>query len=160
MPRDFSKPYTEEEVEGLKEVFCRLPTYKAGIGITTKDFAALIQAMEYPRTPEQFQAYVSYYEEACGGVLSLANFLDNLRSLHKTSSFAREMATHCFKFDGNGRGEASAERFEKLMAMITAHDPTLPKKSYQEFAKEADVNEDGEISIDECVEWIEKNSSK
>jgi len=159
MPRDFSKPYTEAELEVLKDQFCSLPSYKIGIGITSADIPALIKLMEYPRTEEQVEAYIKYWDDSTGGILSLENFLGVLSGLHESSKMTRELAVRSFGFEESGYTKATAEKFGTLLTLMSAHDPSIPKKLYQEFEKEADINEDGDISIDELVQWIEKYTS-
>jgi Ca2+-binding EF-hand superfamily protein len=40
---------------------------------------------------------------------------------------------------------------------MTAHDEKLKRKTFEDFVKEADTNQDGLVSIDECAEWITRN---
>jgi Ca2+-binding EF-hand superfamily protein len=154
MPRDWSKPYTEAELENLKEVFSSMPSFEPGGWAKASDIPLLIQGMDYPRTPEQVKAYQEYWETHCGGIVTLEEFIQHASQLHETSKFAREYA---LRFDMDGNGYISADEFAALMSLMVEHDPRLPRKSYEEFVDDADKDEDGKVSIDECTRWIEEN---
>jgi len=151
MSRDFSKPYTQEELEGLKTMFRDLPTYKPGGWVKASDIPAIIQGMGYTRTPEQVGAYQAHWEDHYGGVVTLEAFLESASVLHDTAEYAKDYA---LRFDKNGDGQISAEEFKALINVISKHDPKLEGITFEHFVEEADLDHDGQVSIHECAEWI------
>jgi len=148
--RDFSKPYTEEELQEQREMFRALPTFKDGI-IQSTDVPALIVGMRWQRTPEQVAAYEEYVRVGMGGTLTEDSFIDIIQGLRRTSSFMRVLAVDC---DKDKDGLISAEDFENILKILIVSDPRLTGKSYADFVEEADTNKDGAVDIEECVAWI------
>jgi len=154
--RDMTIPYTDQEIQDLRDIFRSLPTCTNDTILTT-DFPALVIGMRYERTPEQIQAYQKYWLERNGGKLTLADFLDSAQSVYKTSLYAKDYAV---KADKNQDGVISAEEFSSILELMQVHDPKLQGRSYEDFVKEADTNEDGEVDIEELTKWIEKYSTR
>jgi len=150
--RDMSIPYTEEELQALRELICSLPTYKDG-NVYADDIPAVVKAMRYERTPEQIQAYDKYWRESFGGSMAVDSFIDYARGVHKTHLIAREFVRD---MDKDKNGFISANEFACILQCLGSHDPKLKDKTFEDFVKEADTNRDGVVDIEECVKWIEK----
>jgi len=153
---DFSKPLSTDDLQELEKMFRGLATFNSSDGgwLPASSIPELVKTMGYSRTEEQVLAYQEHFQTYHGGVLTLKEFLEVAATLHKTRLFAKEYAS---KFDTNGSGFISAEEYAMLMTVLVKHDPRLPKKSFEEFLAEADTNQDGKVSLEECSQWIEEN---
>jgi len=148
--RDFSKPYTEKELQEQRQMFRALPTFKEAC-INSSDVPALILGMRWQRTPEQVFAYQEYVNTAMGGTLTEESFVDIIQGLQRTSNFVRVLAVDA---DKDKDGLISADEFEQILKVLVVSDPRLTGKSYADFVAEADTNKDGAVDIEECVAWI------
>jgi len=153
MTRDFSKPYTKEELDDLAACFKTLPTYTPGGYVLDTDIPQIIEMMGYPRTKEQAQAYADFHRKQFGGIVTLDKILSDISVIHETSKLAKSYAEH---IDLDKSGTIEVEEFGELMKLLTVHDPRLggAKVSFEEFVSQADKNKDGKVSIEECAEWV------
>jgi len=156
MPRDWSIPLTDAEIEEMKSKFRAMPTYKPGGHIYSKDFVKFCEAIGYPRTQKQLMAYKDLLDKTYGGIYTMDLFVEAAKRIHSSSEVARFRAE---QYDLDGNGYISAEEFVELMEFMTIHDPSLPKTNFEQFVKQADTDKDGKVSIDECAKWIEANTN-
>lgn len=155
MSHDMTKPYTEEELEGVKAIFRSMPSYVERVSST--DTALLIKRLGWPRSPAQTQAYIDYWNKFFDGVIPLPFLLQICRHLHDSLQLMREAVKEC---DKDGNGYISKDEFGLLLSYLVIHDPNVKSTPFDQFVKEADTNKDGLVSIDECVAWVEKLMKK
>ena len=153
--RDMSVPYSEEELASVVEIFKSLPTFEND-SIASTDMAVLIERMRYKRTPEQNAAYKKYWDLLFGGRIPLNIWLLIFKAIHERKKWYLVAATH---LDTNKNGFIDPEDFKYMLDLTLAHDPTVAGLTYEQFVQEADLNEDGKVSIEESAEWIEKRAS-
>ena len=155
---DWTVPLSDSELADLIKLFKSMPSYKdENDAISTNDFPVMLKEMGYERTPEQTAAYQKYWDEKSGGKLTKDEFVTAVTTLRSTSEYFAK--TYAVKFDTDGDGFISVDEFKPILELLSTHDPTIAGISYEEFIKQADKNNDGKVSIDECAGWIEKHST-
>ena len=151
-----SRAFTEEDVKNVRDnIFPSLPSYKPDGTIASSDIPELCEKLGWERTPEQLKAYQDYWDEHHGGRAHYELGTSIGVKSHTTGPWFREFVTAC---DRNGDGYIQKEDFELFFKIFNAHHPGS-KASYNDFIKEADVNQDGKVSIDEAVAWVEKQNA-
>jgi len=150
--RDMSKPWSEEELEDLRTRLKKMPTYKNGY-VSTSDFPAIYRAMNYDLPQNQAEAIIKFADQTYGGKISLEDVIRYASTFYNPSLTAR---AHAINFDLDKDGFISAPEFEPILEILRVVYPNskLPGKTFQDFVKEADSNNDGKVSIDECADWI------
>jgi len=155
MSRDPNKPYSEQELNDLKFAFRSLPTHFTNTNsedfIRTSDFPLLLKLTNLDKTPEQLAGYIKFFDDNHGGILPLSDFINNASTQHDSKKMLQAMAR---AFDKNGDEFISASELSELTKVLRIHDPKMNKIPFEKFLEEADTDNDGKVSIDECDEWI------
>ena len=152
--RDMSVPYSEEELECVVKIFKSMPTLKDD-SIASTEISALMEAMRYKRTPEQSAAYTKHWDLLFGGRIPLNEWILIFRGIHERKKWFLVAASH---LDRDKNGVIDAEEFKYMFELTASHDPSVAGVTYEQFVEEADINHDGQTSIEECADWIEKRS--
>ena len=154
--RDLSIPLSEEELASMVKIFKSMPTFEDDT-ISSIDSSAVLKAMDFRRSPEQHSAYEKYWDSHFGGRIPLQEAILIFKSLHEIRKWFRVLAAH---FDRNKDGFIDAGEFKDVLELSVTHDPTLAGLTYEQFVKEANVNNDGRVSIEQCADWMENHAQK
>jgi len=156
MPRDFTKPYTDAELEEVKKKFRELPTYDKGTdSVKSSDFVLLAKAIGFGKTDEEIKLAQDFWAKHSGGIIKWDNFMDMAKAAHDMGEASQVMARIV---DKDGDGFISSDEFDELFKCMKIHDERLRELSFSDFVTEADINQDGKVSIDECADWIRLNT--
>jgi len=157
MPRDITKPYTEDELVLIRGIFLDLPTYNAaGEYALSSDVGELFRRMDYPRTAEQLASYELYWNLNFEGKIPLEDALSSIRNSHSLRQLFIDRAA---VYDTDRNGIITADEFEELLKIAVIHEPKLQNTTFEDFLTEADTNKDGQVSIEECGAWLEKHAN-
>ena len=116
---DFSKPYTAAELDGLKDIFHGMSSYRDEGYALSSDIPAMCEEIGYDLSPEQFAIYKSYWDKHNGGIIPFSAFLNTAKSLSGTVEVARQHAVAC---DEDKSGFISPDEFEDLLVLLMVHD--------------------------------------
>ena len=152
--RDLRIPYLEDEFRDVGKAFKLQPTFEND-SISSADIGPFLSELRIKRSPEQISAYQKHWDLHFGGRVPLSETILIFKAVHERKKWFLTCAAH---LDVNRNGFINAEDFKPLLEMTVVHDPTVAGLTFQEFVQEADVNQDGRVSIEECADWIEKHA--
>lgn len=149
-----STGFSTEEIEKFRKVFRTMPSYEESI--SSKDVIPFVTAINFIKPAATYQRYIEFIDEALGGRLRLplTEAAKYLQAEHDPSLLLNE---YLVSLDRDNDGYVSKEEFEFGLETVRIHEPKIRNISYEDFVKEADVNNDVKISVAECKEWLRKN---
>jgi len=150
-----SREFTEEELERSGTEFLpQLPSYRAtDRSIESCDIIPLFKMMKWPRTDSQIKQYIVFTDKVWGGRMTFEQWRGVMLNVHDRIGYLRWLAE---TLDGNRDGYISREEYEFGMDHMTVHEPTLAKVPYEQLlVREANVDRDGQINIDEMIRWLD-----
>jgi len=150
-----NRKFTEEEMELYgKEILPQLPSYRAeDRSIESREMIPFFKMIKWPRTDSQTSQYILWTDKVWGGRITFENLRVAMLATHDRIRYLQWIVE---ALDSNGDGYISREEYEFGMDLMAAHEPTLAKVPYEQMVREADLNGDGLINIDEMMKWLEK----
>jgi len=101
------------------------------------------------------QRFIQFADLNYGGKIRLEDAIRYVSTFYNPSLTAH---AHAINFALDKDGFISTSEFETILEILRIVYPNskLPGKTFQQFVKEADSNNDGKVSIDECADWTTK----
>jgi len=154
--------YSEAEHEAYREGLKKLPTYlpdpdgRGSGSVSTSQMRAALILVKKENTPEQVATYTAWWDKYYNGRIIIDIIVEMLKGIHSNEMFFRVLVKGA---DLDEDGFISRDEFKGILEILLVHDAklaALEATTFENFVKEADINLDGKVSLEECVNWITK----
>ena len=150
-------PFKQEEFDALRAIHASLPTFRdEDCSIASEELAEMYARWVWPRSTEQLNVYKRYWDTHHAGRVLFPLLQSILVNLHDTGlRWLRDCITDA-KRDGDGF--IHKDDFEIIYKIYEVTGSFALVKSWDEFVKEADLNADGKVSVEEAIAWVGKHA--
>lgn len=147
----FGVNLTEDQIEEFKEAFSLFD--KDGDGtITAEELGVVMRSLGRKPTMEELKAMIAEVDDDGSGQIEFPEFLSLMASKLQDTDSIEEMREAFMVFDRDKSGSVSASELKHVMNNLGEQ---VTNEEVEEMIKEADADNDGELSFDDFLQFIQ-----